>query len=413
MRKFIWLFFCFLLPACSADQKNETNTVASVTEMNNVVQPEAVKANVVLAVPDQSKTSLSNKVVKQAKPTKATGIQNKKNKVKASKKNVNHSKQTKLVKHSPVKTKKATLAKHSPIKTKKAAITKYSPAKTRKNVATKSSLMPSKKTKIALTETSQTSPLLANVAANQPYTLANAWKDYWKDYSLASPGISFGSPTAYGANWGDVFGGIGVISRSPTTSAADDSAVIGFGLGDADKYVGLEIATAITGIDVADNTFAQNGNFAFKLHRNLPNNFAVALGVQSIGNRGTARTEKETYYVSGTKVFITRPGQPSNPMPLFVTVGMGNGLYRNQGDQGLTVSNDHYGPFGAVAWHFVPRAGVVADYSAEKLNLGVSVAPFNPLPITMTVGALDVTGRKSSKLAWAVTAGLVYNFKNI
>jgi len=253
------------------------------------------------------------------------------------------------------------------------------------------------------------------VQTASPVIVANnyGWKEYWQDYSLGVPGIAFGSPTGYGANWGDIFVGGALASRSSSTnSAADGSLVAGFGIGDADKYVGLETAIAIISMNINDGDFGDDGNVAFKLHRNLPHNFAIALGAQNLGRWGNAHNEKETFYASGTKVFILRPDSANN-MPLFVTVGVGNGVYRRQANQSVRVSNDHYGAFGSIAWHFVPRSGLVADYSAEKLNLGASIAPFNQLPVTMTVGALDVTGRNSKRIAWVGTLGVAVNFKNM
>ncbi len=63
--------------------------------------------------------------------------------------------------------------------------------------------------------------------------------------AAASPGSSSGSPTAFGADFGSVFTGASFQERTRFTSSSDGAVSAGFGLGNATKAVGLEIAVSV------------------------------------------------------------------------------------------------------------------------------------------------------------------------
>src|SRR5687767_8694375 len=59
---------------------------------------------------------------------------------------------------------------------------------------------------------------------------------------VAAPGIAFGSPSAYCAGWGQLFAGVGGQTIESADEEVDGSAVLGFGLGDPNRYLALEAA---------------------------------------------------------------------------------------------------------------------------------------------------------------------------
>ncbi|WP_205527327.1 hypothetical protein [Solimonas sp. K1W22B-7] len=193
----------------------------------------------------------------------------------------------------------------------------------------------------------------------------------------AAPGLSLGSPIGFGASWGDV--GIGVGGQTLDDSNSDDvdgSAALVVGLGDADKYVGLE---AVVDVISLREDFGDDGAFALKLHTNLPGGAAFAVGVENIGRWGRAEGGRSSVYAVGTKFFNL------SSMPLAVNLGIGDNRFNDAGDTGANV-------FGGLALYVHPQFSLIADWIGSSLNLGVSALPFRSIPLVLTLGALNVTG---------------------
>jgi hypothetical protein len=194
----------------------------------------------------------------------------------------------------------------------------------------------------------------------------------------AAPGLSIGSPIGFGASWGDI--GIGVGGQTLDDSASDDvdgSAALVVGLGDADKYVGLEAVVDV--ISLREN-FGDDGAFALKLHTNLPGNAAFAVGVENIGRWGAAEAGSSSVYAVATKFFSL-----GGDLPLAVNVGIGDNRFNDSGDTGANV-------FGGLALYVHPQLSLISDWTGASLNLGISALPFRSIPLVLTLGALNVTG---------------------
>lgn len=222
-------------------------------------------------------------------------------------------------------------------------------------------------------------------------------------------GVSFGSPIAYGADWGAV--GVGVfaqtLSKKITGTRGDGSAGVSFGLGDADRYVGLETDVAIADLTTYNgNHFGDGGSVGFKLHTNLPDGAAFAVGVTGTARWGTEKTtNRASVYAVGTKVFSIGS---TNPHALVVNVGLGD-----EGFQELDLSTGRgkagAGVFGSLAFFICPQVSVIADYTGRFLNAGLSVAPFKTIPVTLTLGGVNLTNRYDAKPQAA--ASLAYGFQ--
>src|SRR5438477_7269286 len=93
-----------------------------------------------------------------------------------------------------------------------------------------------------------------------------------------SPGTSSGTPTAYGAEWGDVFFGAGFQARTRYSGSESlrkrmDGAVVGgVGLGNSRNALGIELA--YTSFSTVRSGFFRTSSFSFKVHRVLPWNMA-------------------------------------------------------------------------------------------------------------------------------------------
>lgn len=138
-----------------------------------------------------------------------------------------------------------------------------------------------------------------------------------------SPSISIANPSGFGADNNTLF-----VSASYQTSTRDsesDDGSIGFGvgLGDARRLVGVEVSYTLASVS-ADYTEFGRGGFNVKVHRQLPRDFAVAVGYNGFLNIGDTDFEDSVYGVA-TKIFRTRDDIRLPFSRVAVTAGVGNG----------------------------------------------------------------------------------------
>ncbi|MGQ0698205.1 MAG: hypothetical protein ACT4PZ_08175 [Panacagrimonas sp.] len=232
-------------------------------------------------------------------------------------------------------------------------------------------------------------------------------------------GASFGSPIAFGADWGSI--GFGVYGQTlpdefngvqiSDDEDFDGSAAIVFGLGDADRYFGLEtavITSSLTGSsDLTGNPdsdgFGESGGLAFKLHTNVPGGAAVAVGVIGTGRWGNAEDQNiSSVYANATKVFSIDTGTSRHA--LVATLGVGDGGFTNDFD------DDGVNVFGSLAFYFTRQISVIVDHGGRFTNLGVSAAPFRGVPLTVVLGAINVGERFDSDVQFGGTLGYTFSF---
>jgi len=199
---------------------------------------------------------------------------------------------------------------------------------------------------------------------------------------IAAPGISFGTPTGFGASWGQTFAGLGGRTVSSGTSDVDGSALVGFGLGDPSRFLGLE--TAINIISLQEG-FAEDGSWGFKLHRALPFRGAVAIGVDDTGGWGDAKEKHSSAYAVYTQVIDLNPQSPKRPMGLAFSAGLG--------DERFAAPGDDVGALASVALSWQRQASVIVDWHAGELHVAASGVPLYQLPLVITAGFINVTER--------------------
>ncbi|HXT16790.1 MAG TPA: hypothetical protein VN706_14220 [Gemmatimonadaceae bacterium] len=221
----------------------------------------------------------------------------------------------------------------------------------------------------------------AAIAAQVPATAAML-----QSALRAQPGNTVGSESAWGAGWGDFFAGVGYQSRTRFTAHPDGSASIGFGIGDPRRLIGLEVG--LNSASTLRETPGDNGSVSIKLHRSLPGEYGIAVGVENIANWGSADGGSSTYgVVSHTFVFREDPSHFFGSMAW--NVGLGNSRFLSQHtlDQGKTGVNG----FGSAGIRLMPRASIVADWTGQDLDAGISVVPLHHSPLVLSLGVADVT----------------------
>lgn len=223
-----------------------------------------------------------------------------------------------------------------------------------------------------------------------------------KTYGYA--GSTFGSPLAFGASGGSL--GIGVFAlrdgeKSGSGHFNDGSAGITLGLGDPDRYVGLETSVGLSSLTGHNgDSFGSAGSFAFKLHTNLPHFASFAIGVIDVAPWGAADdTNSASVYAAAAKVF---------PLTLF---GRRYAIVGNIGigDNQFTHSTKGVRAFGSVAFFVRRQLSFIIDDSGRFLNAGVSLAPFEHFPLSFTIGAFNLTREEGLKTGIAGSVGFGYD----
>ncbi len=201
---------------------------------------------------------------------------------------------------------------------------------------------------------------------------------------FTTPAITILRPTGYGRSWGQANVGIGVQSRTRFTEDADGVLGAGVGFGNARTAVGLDV-----GVIVYDITDFSRGGVSFKLHRHLPEDVAIAAGVFNVITWGDVDGGISPYGAV-TKRFQTRKSVRSPLSQVYVTAGVGSGLFRSDDD----IFNDvnTVGVYGSVAVRVVEPVNFIAEWSGQDLSLGVSFAPFRRIPLVFTPAVSDVAG---------------------
>jgi len=218
-------------------------------------------------------------------------------------------------------------------------------------------------------------------------------------------GSSIGTPTAFGAQGGDIFIG-GTYQERTRFSNIDDGAVaLGFGLGDARRLVALE--TTATSFSTFRQGFFENGGISFKLHRTFPGDVAVALGVENAIDWGNPDAGKSVYGVA-TKVFRLREDQSAPLSRVTASIGLGGGRFRsesaiNRGDEDPNV-------FGSIGVQVAQPISLIGEWTGQNLNLGASITPFPGVPLVITPAAADVTGNSGDGTRFILGVGYGISF---
>ncbi|MCT7966056.1 hypothetical protein NG799_06885 [Laspinema sp. D1] len=228
--------------------------------------------------------------------------------------------------------------------------------------------------------------------------------------SQVAPGSSSISPTAFGPGFGQFFWGAGFQHRTRFTDSADGTISTGFGLGNPRRTVGLQ--TTVTVLDLMSNRnnddgFMKRGSISFKLHRLLPNNFAVAVGVENAIVWGFTDAGTSTYGVV-SKTFSPRESTEEPFSRVTVSLGLGNGRFRFEDDFNNDVNTVNV--FGSVGVRVHPQVSAIADWSGQDLTLAASIVPFKNIPLVLTPAIADITGSAGDGARFRLGVGYSHFF---
>jgi len=218
-----------------------------------------------------------------------------------------------------------------------------------------------------------------------------------------SPGLSFGTPSAFGAGWGDAFVGFsGSTGGKGRAGEVDGSISTGFGLGDPRSAVGLEITYNLGSI----KRFAANGSFDAKLHRIVysegSSQVGVAVGMNTFAQYGNEAVANSSIYGAVTTYSLLQPDNAINKMPISFTVGAGGGGFR--------LDPASLGVFAGVGVQIAPQLSVGAGWSGVGINAGLSYVPIPSIPLTVGLTGGDLTDNSPGGRVLVLSIGYGFNF---
>jgi hypothetical protein len=232
-------------------------------------------------------------------------------------------------------------------------------------------------------------------------------------FGRGTPGSSAASPLAFGPNFRDVFVGAGYQASGRYGAGDDGSASVGFGLGNSKDAIGLEVV--VTSLSTVRSGFMDRMVAGLKAHKLLPGNTAIGVGVEGLKVNGDDFETTESVYGVISKVAVLRNGgDPNTPFSsATLSAGLGNGRFcaeNGNAGPGVGAEDCAVNVFASVGLRANQWAGLIADWTGQDLNLGLSLAPFPKFPLVVTPVLADVTGTAGDGVRFTVGAGFGLRF---
>jgi len=219
------------------------------------------------------------------------------------------------------------------------------------------------------------------------------------------PGASLATPTAYGADWGVVWMGGAFQARDRFSTGADAAVEGGFGLGDARRNVGLQVA--LVSFTTFREGFFTRGGVDLELHRYLGKGLAAGVGWESAVKWGFQDGGTSKYGVLSQWIQLAGSGRAFGSA--VVSFGVGNGRFKSQAD--YVAGRNRLNPFGSVSVRVLPPVSLIGEWTGQNLFLAASVAPLRRIGLVTTVGLADVLRTSGDGVRFVVTGSLSADFR--
>jgi S-layer homology domain len=243
-----------------------------------------------------------------------------------------------------------------------------------------------------------------------------------------------GTPTAFGANWGDFFVGAGYQGETrpviftppgiaPGTAKGPETYAysVGLGLGDARNFLGLEtVATTYNRTGPTNSGSFENGGISFKLHKLLGDNFAIAGGYENaitFGSNAFGGANTPDGGVNGGRTGYGVASLILNPDPNMgffsnttLSVGAGAGRFRSVGD--IRANKDNINVFGSLGTRLFSNVSLVGDWNGQDLSVGLPITiPFGGgSAFQVTPAIVDIANPETGGSRFSVSGGLGFHF---
>jgi hypothetical protein len=223
---------------------------------------------------------------------------------------------------------------------------------------------------------------------------------------VAVPAASISSPTAFGSQFGEAFAAVGFQQRTRFTHLSDAGLVLGAGLGDRQRAVGLELALSSYSTLHGGGPL-EAGGVSFKLHRAFGDAWGAAVGYENALAWGGSDAGRSPYAVV-TRVVRFKPDATEPLSALAATLGVGAGRFRTEAQ--VAAGRETANVFAALGLQVAEPVSVTADWNGQDLFAGVSVAPIRRVPLVITTGLADLTGSAGDGARFIVSAALGFRY---
>lgn len=226
-------------------------------------------------------------------------------------------------------------------------------------------------------------------------TNCNVYAEINQKYAMPSEyGKCLTTPVAWGALPGSVYVVAGATKPSPYTPMPDGAVMVGAGLGNPFKYIGIQ--AEFISLDLSGwARYAMN----MRLHRYLGKANSIAIGAQTIvlQDSSSPSDAKESYYIVYSKG-VQNPhfiSKKDGKTKLHYSVGIGSGRFREKSDYDIGTGKGQFGTavFGNIAYELLGLCNVICDWNGLNLNAGISrnLKFFNTVTIGGNLGMSDLT----------------------
>ncbi|BAY83152.1 hypothetical protein NIES267_26390 [Calothrix parasitica NIES-267] len=211
----------------------------------------------------------------------------------------------------------------------------------------------------------------------------------------SAPSMSVYIPVGYGADKNTAFIAGDFQSRQRFNNSKDAQAVVGVGLGDAKKSVGVVLSYTLASVSGNFNSDFGIGGFNVKVHRQFKDGWAAAVGMNGVVNTGRYSSTlvndfENSLYGVVTKIVRTKDDINKPFSRVAVTAGVGNGQFRTENS--IYNDKENFNVFGNVAVRVHSQASLIAEWTGQDLALGASIAPFKNIPLVITPAVRDIAG---------------------
>lgn len=222
---------------------------------------------------------------------------------------------------------------------------------------------------------------------------------------VSSPGTTIVTPSGYGKSWGSAGIGIGFQGRTRFTEQSDGAIGLSAGFGNPQKTVGFDVGVSIFNLN---DGFGDRGSVSLKLHRSFPENWTVAIGWQNALIWGESDAGTSLYAVT-SKMFRLKENTNQAFSQLYLSAGLGTGQYRTETQ--IQDDIETIGVFGSAALRVAEPVNLIAEWTGQDLNLGVSIVPFPEIPLVITPALADVTNNAGDGARFVLGIGYGFSFK--
>jgi len=226
--------------------------------------------------------------------------------------------------------------------------------------------------------------------------------------SWPAPSLNPGVPSAFIAKWGDVFLNASAGTPGNLRPDADGSWVGGFGLGDPQRFVAIELSGGCGSI----KRFCGNGGAGVSVSRDLVSNpdqrVALAAAWRNALQWGYEGTQDKIFSAGFTYAIPLRPDSSRFRQTLQFNIGAGNSSFAPYTPVG---SQERIGAFGSIGVELSPSVGVSTGWSGRGINAQISYTPFRYVPVSVNLLGADLFNQSPAGTVGILSVSWGLNFR--